>query len=66
MKYAAVAILAGSANELQELFSRTRVASREQGLMLNLEKTKVMLITKNRNQEDFEIILEGEKVEIVK
>ena len=61
-----VALLAGSANELQELLNRTQVASRERGLKLNAEKTKVLLISKNNNQEDFEIALEGETIEIVK
>ena len=61
-----VALLAGSANELQEILNRTQVASRERGLKLNVEKTKVMLISKNSNQEDFEITLEGETIEIVK
>ena len=61
-----VALLAGSANELQELLNRTQVASRERGLKLNVEKTKVMLISKNSNQEDFKITLEGETIEIVK
>ena len=31
-----------------------------------MEKTKVMLISKNSNQEEFEITLEWETVEIVK
>ena len=51
---------------LEELLNRTQVASRERGLKLNAEKTKVMLISKNNNQEDFEIALEGETIEIVK
>ena len=60
------ALLVGSANELQELLNRTQVASREWGLNLNVEKTKVMLISKNSNQEGFEITIDGEMVEIVK
>ena len=31
-----------------------------------MEKTKVMLISKNSNQGDFEITLEGENIDIVK
>ena len=53
-------------NELQELLNRTQVASKKRGLKLNVENTMVMLISKNSNQDDFEITLEGETVEIVK
>ena len=56
---------AGSADELQELLNRARVASRERRLKLNVENAKVMLINKN-NEEDFEFTLEGEAVQIVK
>ena len=42
------------------------MASIERGLKLNVEKTKAMLISKNSNQEYFEITLEGETIKIVK
>ena len=61
-----VALLAESADELQELLNRSQAASRERGLKLNVEKTKVMLISRNSNREDFEKALEGETIEIVK
>ena len=35
-------------------------------MKLNVDKTKVMLIDKNNNEEDFEITLEEETVEVVK
>ena len=34
--------------------------------MLNVDKTQIMLIDKNDNEEDFEITLEEETVEVVK
>ena len=52
-----VALLSGCAEELQELLNRIREASGERGLKLNVDKTKVMLIDKNNNEEDFEITL---------
>ena len=61
-----VALLAGCAEELQELLNRIREASGERGLKLNVDKTKVMLLDKNNNEEDFEITLEEETVEVVK
>ena len=67
MRYADhVTLLAGSANELQILLNRTKVASRERGSQLNVEETKVMLLSKNRNQEDLETALERETVDITK
>ena len=48
-----VALLAGCAEELQELLNRIREASRERRLKLNVDKTKVMLIGKNNNEGDF-------------
>ena len=33
---------------------------------MNVDKTKVMLMDKNNNEEEFEITLEGETVEVVK
>ena len=42
------------------------MASKKWGLKLNVEKTKVMLMSNNSQQEDFEITLEGETVKIVK
>ena len=61
-----VALLSGCAEELQELLNRIREASGERGLKLNVDKTKVMLIDKNNNEEDFEITLEEETVKVVK
>ena len=61
-----VTVLAGSANELQELLNRTQVASRERGVKFNVEKTKVMSISKNSYQDDFEITLDGDTVGIVR
>ena len=61
-----VASLARCAEELQELLNRIREASGERGLKLNLDKTKVMLMDKNNNEEDFEITLEEETVEVLK
>ena len=61
-----VALFARSANGLQELLNRTQVASKDRGLKLNVAKTKVMFIAEKNNQDDFEITLEGERVEIVK
>ena len=49
---------------LQELLNRTQVVSRKWGLKLNVEKTKVMLISKNSDQEDFEITLEVEQLRL--
>ena len=52
LRYAIDVLLAVSAHELQELLNRTQVASRERGLKLNVERTKVMSISKNSNQEE--------------
>ena len=41
-----VALLVGGTNELHYLLSRTQVASRERGLKLNVEMTKVMLYSR--------------------
>ena len=61
-----MALQAGCAEALQELLNRIREVSRERGLKLSVDKTKVMLIDKNENYEDFEITLEEETVEVVK